>query len=50
LIIIATIALDVLVLAALLIIKASTDQMVIYAAIAGMILIFVGERLFSRSR
>jgi amino acid transporter len=49
-ILIAAIVLEVVVLAALLVIKASTDQVVIYAAIAGIILIFAGERLFLRSR
>jgi len=49
-ILLAAIALEVVVLTALLVIKGSTDQVVIYAAIAGMILIFAGERLFLRSR
>lgn len=40
------IALEVVVLAALLVVKASTDMVVIYAAIVGMILIFAGERMF----
>jgi hypothetical protein len=38
------------VLVALLVIKASTDPIVIYTAVAGMILIFAGERLYLRSR
>jgi len=38
------------VLAALLMIKASTDPVVIYAAAAGMILIFAGELLFLRAK
>ena len=44
------IVLEVVVLAALLAIKASTDLVVIYAAVVGMVLIFAGERLFLRSR
>lgn len=44
------IILDVVVLGALLVIKASTDMMVIYAAVVGMIVIFAGERVFLRSR
>jgi amino acid transporter len=40
------IALDVLVLGALLIIKIQTDMLVIYAALAGMVLVFAGEALF----
>jgi amino acid transporter len=44
------IVLEVVALAALLVIKASTDLVVIYAAVVGMILIFAGERLFLRSR
>jgi hypothetical protein len=34
---------------ALLIIKASTDPLVIYASVAGMLIIFAGERLFLRA-
>jgi amino acid transporter len=49
-ILIAAIVLEVVVLAALLVIKASTDQVVIYVAIGGIILIFASERLFLRSR
>ena len=41
---------DVLVLAALLIIKARTDPLVIYAAAISLVLIFAGERLFLRGR
>ncbi len=44
------IVLDVVVLAALLAIKAATDPLVIYAAVAGMTLIFAGERLFLRAK
>jgi amino acid transporter len=49
-IIVAAIVLDAAVLAALMGIKASTDPLVIYAAVAGMILIFAGERLFLRGK
>jgi amino acid transporter len=44
------IAFDVLVLAALLIIKARSDPLVIYAAVISLVLIFAGERLFLRGR
>ena len=47
-VLIAAIALDIIVLGALLVIKANTDIIVIYAAIIGMALIFIGERLFLR--
>ena len=50
LVLIVAMLLDVVVLAALLAIKASTDLLVIYAAVAGMALIFAGERLFLRAR
>lgn len=49
-VLITAIVMDMAVLAALLAIKAATDMVVIYAAIAGMILIFAGERLFLRAR
>lgn len=39
---------DVVVLGAFLIIKASTDMFIIYAAIAGICLIVIGERVFLR--
>jgi len=45
-ILIMAIAFDLLVLIALLMIKAQSDVLVIYAAIAGIALVFVGERLF----
>lgn len=45
-ILLTAIALDAAVLAALLIIKAEADTLVIYAAAAGMALIFAGKRLF----
>jgi amino acid transporter len=48
-ILITAIVLDAVVLVALLIIKARTDMLVIYAAGAGIAIIFVGERLFLRS-
>ncbi len=43
------IVLDAVVLGALLYVKAQTDQLVICAAAIGLILIFVGERLFLRA-
>lgn len=49
-ILVAAMALDVVVLMALLVVKATTDVLVIYAAIAGMALIFAGERVFLRAR
>jgi amino acid transporter len=49
-IVVVAIILDFVVLVALLVVKASSDLLVIYAAIAGLVLIFVGERLFLRSR
>ena len=48
-ILVTAIVLDVLVLGALLLIKIQTDMLVIYAAIAGMVLVFGGEKLFLRS-
>lgn len=45
-ILITAILLDVIVLAALLVVKASTDVLVIYASLIGIVLIFAGERLF----
>ena len=42
--------LDVAVLGALLVVKARTDMLVVYAAAAGILLIFVGERLFLRAK
>ena len=50
LIVTTAIFLDVVVLVAFLIIKAQSDMMVIYASLAGLILIFGGERLFMRLR
>jgi amino acid transporter len=49
-ILLTAIVLDGLVLAALIAVKASTDMMVIYAAVVGVLLIFLGERLFLRAR
>jgi amino acid transporter len=46
----AAIGLDIVLLAALLFVKASTDMLVIYAAIIGLGVIFIGERLFLRTR
>jgi len=40
------ILLDVVVLAALLVVKAQTDMLVIWAALIGLVVIFAGERLF----
>jgi threonine/homoserine/homoserine lactone efflux protein len=49
-VVVVVIILDIVVLLALLVIKASTALLVIYAALGGLVLIFVGERLFLRSR
>lgn len=49
-ILILAILFDIVVLGAFLIVKATTDVMVIYASIGGMILIFTGERYFLRSK
>ncbi|HSR54942.1 MAG TPA: APC family permease [Alphaproteobacteria bacterium] len=49
-ILITAIVLDAAVLIALLIIKARTDMLVIYAAAAGLVIMFAGERLFLRNR
>ena len=48
-ILISAIIFDVIILGAFLIVKAQTDMMVIYAAIIGMLLIFIGERYFLRA-
>ena len=42
------IAFDVIVLSAFLIVKASTDMTVIYAAVIGVLFVFIGERFFLR--
>ncbi|MAS87182.1 MAG: amino acid permease [Micavibrio sp.] len=47
-ILITAIILDVIVLGAFLIVKAQSDILVIYVALAGMAIIFAGERLFLR--
>ncbi|MEC9368879.1 MAG: amino acid permease, partial [Pseudomonadota bacterium] len=47
-ILVSAIILDAAVLGALLVIKASSDMTVVYAAIIGFIVIFGGERLFLR--
>lgn len=44
------IVLDVVVLGALLTIKATSDPLVIYASVIGMTAIFLGERIFLRAR
>ena len=49
-ILVTAIVLDVAVLGALLIVKAKTDMLVVYAAAVGILLIFAGERLFLRAR
>ncbi len=47
-ILIAAIAFDVVVLGAFLVVKASTDMTVIYAALVGVVIVFVGERFYLR--
>lgn len=47
-ILMAAIVFDVVVLSAFLIVKASTDITVIYAALIGILIVFVGERFFLR--
>ncbi|MFV1998166.1 MAG: APC family permease [Acidiferrobacterales bacterium] len=47
-ILVTAIIFDVVVLGVFLMVKASTDMMVIYAALAGILVIFVGERVFLR--
>jgi amino acid transporter len=47
-ILITAIILDVVVLGAFLMVKAQTDMLVIYVSLAGMVIIFAGERLFLR--
>jgi 1,4-dihydroxy-2-naphthoate octaprenyltransferase len=47
-ILITAIILDVIVLGAFLIVKAQSDMLVIYVALACMAIIFAGERLFLR--
>lgn len=50
LILIAAIAFDLLVLVALLVIKGQSDVVVIYIAVTGVAVIFLGERLFLRNQ
>jgi len=47
-ILVTAIIFDVVVLGVFLIVKASTDMMVIYAALAGLLIVFIGERFFLR--
>ena len=47
-ILITAIALDVVVLGAFLWVKAQSDMLVIWASLAGLIIIFAGEKLFLR--
>lgn len=47
-ILITALVLDAVLLVALIAVKASDDRVVIYAAVAGLALIFAGERLFMR--
>ena len=47
-ILITAIILDVVVLGAFLMVKAQSDMLVIYVSLAGMAIIFAGERLFLR--
>lgn len=49
-ILITAIVLDIMVLVALLIVKAQSDMLIIYASLIGLATIFVGERIFLRSR
>ncbi len=49
-ILVTAIVMDVVILGALLVIKASTDMVVIYASIGGLALIFAGERIFIRAQ
>lgn len=49
LVLITAMGLDVVVLGALLVIKATSDPLVIYAAVVGMVLVFAGERVFLRA-
>jgi len=49
LVLITAIVMDVVVLSAFLMIKAQSDMLVIYVALAGVILIFAGERLFLKA-
>lgn len=47
-ILITAIVFDVVVLGAFLAVKAATDMMVVYVSLSGIVLVFIGERLFLR--
>ena len=47
-ILITAIIFDVIVLATFISVKASTDMIVIYAAITGIFIVYIGERFFLR--
>ena len=49
-VLVTAIALDLVVLVALLWVKGSEDALVLYAAVAGMLILFAGERWFLRAR
>jgi len=49
-ILMAAIVCDLVVLGAFLMVKAKTDMLVIYAALIGMLFIFIGERFFIRAK
>jgi amino acid transporter len=49
-VLVAAMVMDVVVLSAFLVIKARTDMLVIYAAMVGLVLVFLGERLFLNYR
>ncbi len=49
-VLIAAIVLDLVVLAAFVVVKAQTDMLVIWAALLGLMVIFAGERYFIRAR
>ena len=49
-VLVTAIGLDVVVLAALLWVKGSEDALVLYAAAAGILVLFAGERWFLRTR
>ncbi len=49
-VLVSAIVLDLIVLAALLVVKAQTDMLVIWASLLGLIVIFAGERYFIRAR
>jgi amino acid transporter len=49
-VLVAAMVMDVVVLSAFLVIKARTDMLVIYSAMVGLVLVFLGERLFLNYR